>query len=247
MDAILRAGSPQHREPADRIMRGSRLLVLLGVLAAVYGLAMGLFAVRNGGVDGLLQLVSSTIKLPLLFLLTVAITFPSLYVFCSLVDSWLGPRRVTKYVLLATSVIAAVAASLAPILAFFTVSTTSYPFMVLLNVALLSVAGLTGCAYLVRALRHQERVEYADGVEGPPEYASASGPIDPAKRVLLIWIVLFGVVGTQMGWVLRPFIGAPGTPFVVFRETKGSVVQGVFGSLGRLVVPSDEEEPSRGR
>jgi len=31
-------------------------------------------------------------------------------------------------------------------------------------------------------------------------------------------MVVFGLVGVQMGWVLRPFIGAPNSPLQFFRE-----------------------------
>ena len=44
----------------------------------------------------------------------------------------------------------AVAASLGPILAFFTLSTTSYAFMIVLNVALLGISGFIGLRFLLR-------------------------------------------------------------------------------------------------
>jgi hypothetical protein len=38
-------------------------------------------------------------------------------------------------------------------------------------------------------------------------------------RVLLrTWLVVYAFVGIQMGWVLRPFVGAPGMPVQFFRE-----------------------------
>lgn len=38
------------------------------------------------------------------------------------------------------------------------------------------------------------------------------------KTVFRCWIFLFGLVGSQMGWVLRPFIGDPDGPVQFFRE-----------------------------
>jgi len=32
------------------------------------------------------------------------------------------------------------------------------------------------------------------------------------------WIVIYAFVGIQMGWVLRPFVGAPGAPVQFFRK-----------------------------
>jgi hypothetical protein len=50
-----------------------------------------------------------------------------------------------------------------------------------------------------------------------------------------MWIVAYAVVGAQMGWLLRPFIGKPGAPFEWFRAREGSfflaVVQHLFGFL----------------
>ena len=42
---------------------------------------------------------------------------------------------------------------------------------------------------------------------------------DPRHRWLLrTWIILYAFVGIQMGWNLRPFIGAPDEPVRFFRE-----------------------------
>jgi hypothetical protein len=54
------------------------------------------------------------------------------------------------------------------------------------------------------------------------------------KTVFRIWIVLFGLVGSQMGWVLRPFIGDPNTPFTWFRVRESNVFQGILNALGNL-------------
>ena len=37
-------------------------------------------------------------------------------------------------------------------------------------------------------------------------------------RLFRIWLILYAFVGIQMGWVLRPFVGAPGQPVQFFRE-----------------------------
>src|SRR4029079_18769195 len=86
--------------PAD-LARGSIETPLFGmslvvaVLAAFYGLCMGSFVLfREVPVEDMYiwevagrfvpikaQLVASTVKVPLLFLLTLVVTFPSLYVF----------------------------------------------------------------------------------------------------------------------------------------------------------------------
>ena len=45
----------------------------------------------------------------------------------------------------------------------------------------------------------------------------------PASMTLLyIWILLFGFVGTQLAWTLRPFFGRPGEEFALFRSIEGN-------------------------
>ncbi len=40
--------------------------------------------------------------------------------------------------------------------------------------------------------------------------------------LLYIWILLFGFVGTQLAWTLRPLYGSPGAPFELFRDIGGT-------------------------
>src|SRR5262249_29701435 len=96
--------------------RLSWVIVLLGLL---YGLCMGCYALfKPGGADGL-QLIATTLKVPLLFCLTVIVTFPSLYVFNALVGSRLTLAAVLRLLVAALGVMLAVLASFGPIVAFF--------------------------------------------------------------------------------------------------------------------------------
>ena len=54
------------------------------------------------------------------------------------------------------------------------------------------------------------------------------------KTVFRCWIVLFGLVGAQMGWVLRPFIGDPNTPFTWFRGRESNIFLAILNTLGSL-------------
>lgn len=228
---------------------------LLAILAlgALYGAAMGLYAVlgRGGGADGWKQLVATAVKVPLLFLATLAITYPSLYVVSALAGSQLAPRATTALLLASTTVTVALLASLAPITVFFTLSTESYAFVVLLNVGFFAAAGFVGLAYLRRALdaafptsaghRAVEPKGAGESPEGapPPLEVPRQPPAGktPARRVFEAWTLLFGVVGAQMGWVLRPFVGDPALPFALFREREGNFLLAVLRSLGQLLGP----------
>ena len=67
--------------PVRKLITGS---LVLGVL---YGIAMGLYGGMRASEGGGLQVLSTMVKVPSLFLLTLAVTYPSLYVFSTLTGS----------------------------------------------------------------------------------------------------------------------------------------------------------------
>ncbi len=52
--------------------------------------------------------------------------------------------------------------------------------------------------------------------------------------LLYVWILLFGFVGTQLAWTLRPFFGSPDQPFSLFRSIDGNFYGEILRSLGSL-------------
>src|SRR5205085_1520784 len=60
------------------------LAVIGALLGVLYGLCMGCYAFFQKGNAPLLQMIAAMIKVPVLFFLTLAVTFPSLYVFNAL-------------------------------------------------------------------------------------------------------------------------------------------------------------------
>ena len=145
---------------------------------------MGSYSVVGEGIHGLMQMLASAIKLPLLFLLTLLVTLPSLYVFNALVGSHLTWESVIRLLLAANAVMLTVFASLGPIIVFFGLSTTSYPFMKLLNVLAAGVGGALGLAFLLRTLRQLVLVQTSQATEeqaghhepAPNEAAEADSP-----------------------------------------------------------------------
>jgi hypothetical protein len=263
----------------DRILRGeatrlpelqkgsidipaARIVVAIVVLAMIYGAFMGLSAVITRWNTpkhymGWQQMGASTVKVPMLFLLTLLITFPSLYVFNALIGSRLLIGAMLKLLLAAIAVMLMVLASFGPIVGFFAASTTSYPFMKLLNVAVFAIAGFLGLAYLMQTLHRltvvQEISSSPDG--GPP--AHGTGALDPmanrtpsrnVKTIFRIWVIVFSLVGAQMGWVLRPFVGDPSKKFVFFRERESNFFEGVTRSIQHLLSwdspPSSSTQPT---
>jgi len=214
--------------------------VIIVVLAMIYGACMGTFALfRIKGPTGM-QVVASMIKVPLLFYLTLLVTLPSLYVFNTLVGSRLRLATVVRLLVASLGVMAAVLASLGPIVAFFSVSTASHPFMLLFNVAVFTVSGVLGLTFLLQTLHRLSIVDSQPPLPpaaGSWESAEPAGALDPlenrvlskhVKTVFRLWVIVFALVGAQMGWVLRPFVGNPNLPFAWFRPRESNFFQAVF-------------------
>lgn len=201
-------------------------------LGAIYGSFIAWYAIAGGATNAWWHLLYVMVKLPALFLLTLFVTFPSLYVFNALMGCGLG-FRATLRLLVATIVVnLALAASLGPILAFFTVSTTSYTFIVLLNVTLLGIAGSVSVGFLLRTLM---KLQEADKIETTEENRPDNHEAEVVSRrsvtgMFLIWILTYALVGSQMGWLLRPFIGHPGQELTFLRPRSGSFVESVWNS-----------------
>jgi hypothetical protein len=211
------------------------------------------------------QVLASMLKTPALFFLTLVVTLPSLYVFNALVGSRLRLLRVVKLLVASLAVNAAVLASLGPIVAFFSVSTDSHAFIVLLNVAAFAAAGGLGLAFLLQTLHRMTQpvapvakkiaaaplssMEEAVGVASDVgekalvvDEDSSALDMPPGqflgehtRTVFKCWVVLFALVGAQMGWVLRPFIGRPELPFEWFRDRHSNFFAAVLRAIGELL------------
>lgn len=226
------------------------LIVVSIALASLYGTCMGCYALFRDGGPNLMQLVAASVKVPALFYLTLLVTFPSLYVSNALVGSRLGPVALLRLVLASIAVMIAVLASLGPIVAFFSVMTTSYRFVLLMNVAACAVAGGLGMSFLLHTLHRLSvavtnagppvMVEPIDEPKGPD---ATPGAIEPLRgraitrsvwSIFRCWVLLFGVVGAQMAWVLRPFVGSPDQPFTWFRPRQSNFFEAVWQAFLNL-------------
>lgn len=245
IDGVLRGVHTRKEDLAQgRIDAPTRPLVHAALaLGGVYGVFMGLFALGHAAGPNLPQFLATVVKVPMLFLLTLAVTFPSLYVVSALFDTSLRSAQTLRLLLISILITMALLASFGPVTGFFTLSTDSYPFMVLLNVVLFAISGVVGLAFLRKALDH------VFGAESPPvapptptaqsgQEAPRPAPARAARpqaRIFRVWMLIYAVVGAQMAWILRPFIGAPNLPFSFFRPRGSNFFQAVIDSVHSLL------------
>jgi hypothetical protein len=234
------------------------MAVMIVVLGMIYGLCMGSYSLMKEVPANVadpsppyMQLVATTLKVPALFYLTLFVTFPSLYVFNALVGSRLTVASVLRLLVASLAVNLAVLASLGPIVLFFSVSTKSYAFVELLNVVMFGVAGIFGLIFLRQTLN---RLTW--GNPNPEERSTETPQTDPSSDNVVLspldmppgqmlgrhtrlvfgcWMVVFALVGAQMGWVLRPFIGNPNLPFQWFRPRQSNFFEAVLNAIEVLL------------
>lgn len=249
LDELLRGRKTDSRTLAQGTghLSAGRFFVLIVILGMIYGAFMGLYALLNRTPPCYQQWIASTVKVPAVFLLTLVVTFPSLYVFNALLNTRLTLAGTLRAITAALTVNLAVLASLGPITGFFSLTTGSYVFMKLLNYAFFAVAGIIGLTTLVTMLNRLESVPPVPAPPDPvpqpaaPEAAAAPLPVaEPAadeargSAVFRVWVLLYIFVGAQMGWVLRPLIGDPKQSFEWFRARDSNVFMDVLRTLGAL-------------
>jgi hypothetical protein len=272
-----------------------QMLTSSGIALAVYGAVLGSF-------HSVLMALTSAVKLPLLFLVTLAICLPTLYLFNLVFGARLSIRQSLALVMVALTVTSMLALAFAPISLFFLITAPDYNFFKLLNVAILALSALVGLRFLtggmkvlnehgllsaatpispavpvspampampvaaampaapVAAAASDGQVAALAGQPGAPTsvavaYRPAAQPFPahpghpgqpgrpprtsdsatpPSMALLYIWILLFGFVGTQLAWTLRPFFGSPGMKFSLYREIDGNFYAEIFRTLSHL-------------
>ncbi len=199
-DALLR-GEAEAVE-SGRASSMAALALMIAGFGMWYGGVMGTFGGLAG--DRPWQLLYSAVKVPILIMLTFAMSVPSFYV----VNTLLGLRndfpRVLRALLTTQAGLTVILASLSPLTAFWYASGPPYQVAILFNGAMFAVASLGAQAILRR------------------EYGPLIRKDGTHRWMLVVWVVLYIFVGIQMGWVLRPFVGSPIRPVQFFREDSWS-------------------------
>ena len=193
-------------------------IAVIIVGAGLYGAAMGWWRDPQ-------QAFYVAIKFPLIILLTTLGN--------ALLNAMLAPllglniqfRQSFSAILMSFTIAAAILGAFSPLMAFMVwnapsmspeaVSGSTYSFIKLIHVAAIAFAGTMGNARLFQLL------------------AQLGGSRTVARRVLFAWLAGNLFLGSQLSWILRPFIGSPSLPVEFFRATAlhGNFYENVFHSL----------------
>lgn len=196
----------------ERIRRGEDLrdvvrtfVVTILVGAALTGAAMGSF---RGGV----QVAYAAIKLPLALLVTAALCAPALSALGWALGRPASLPRDLALVVAALATGALVLVALVPVLLVARAIDLPYHGSILLTFSCGALAGAVALAVLIAGVR---RVSMRD-----------------VAILVTTFTLVFGAVGAQVAWTLRPWLVRPRTEDVPFvRAVEGSLYDAVLGSV----------------
>ena len=205
----------------EEIRQGIRLPSKIISLLVCSSLFLAMYGGIIGAYHSWMQALSSAVKLPALYLITLLVCLPTLF-FANII---FGSKRTFAQhfalVLTAVSVTSVLLFSFAPITLFFLITTNNYQFLILLNVIVFSLTGFIGISSLYNATTIV--------LEQDDESSKTR------KKIIQSWLLLYAFVGSQLGWTLRPFFGTPDSAFQLFREREGNFYLSVMQSLGYLL------------
>ena len=202
----------------------ARLLGHAGLImagAGAYGAAMGWWRAPE-------QALFVAIKLPLIILLTTGGNALLNAMLAPLLGVNIGFRQTFLAILMSFASAAVILAAFSPLMGFVvwnalpmspTESIGVYSSIMLMHVAVIAFAGTAANLRLLQLLRE------------------LSGSAQSARRVLLAWLAGNLFLGSQLSWILRPFIGSPGLPVQFLRDhpLNGNFYEAVFHSAMHLL------------
>lgn len=188
------------------------LVISSAVFLVIFGFATGLSHTW-------MQALSTAVKMPLLFLLTLAFTLPALYFFAlALLNIQFSAVQAGVVFLSGIGVTSFLLLGLSPVTFFFVLTSTNYPFFQLLAVLFVAISGFSGLHYILKGFTWVDKdQELAGGTLG--------------NLLLRAWIILYGFVGAQMTWRLSPFIGKPEDPFYIIRPSRDNFFIDVLNAI----------------
>ncbi len=172
----------------------STLLGTIGVGGAIFGCVMGTYLVAGPGRWPLV--LFAAVKVPTLILLTTAVCLPAFFVLNTVLGLRESFSRAVRAVLAGQAGLALGLASLAPLVRVAYECGISHQGAQLLCAGMFVLATAAGQTVMLRRYRG---IIDAD-------------PVNDAKHrtMLWTWVTMYVFTGIQTGWILRPYIGAPG-------------------------------------
>jgi hypothetical protein len=224
-DEFLRA-DPHHLR--EWVMVRGRNLVWFCLAAVILG--AGLYGSVVGSWWAPLQSIYVAIKLPLLILLTTLGNGLLNGMLAPLLGLNISFRKSLAAVLVSFAFASLVLAALSPIALFIVWNTPpltsvttprspEYGFLQLALVVFIAFAGVVGNARLLPLLQQM------------------AGSVSVARNVLFAWLAGNLFLGSQICWVLRPFVWGPGRPveFIGPEYFHGSFYETIFEAVRRLL------------
>ena len=208
-----------------REWRVSRVLLYIAIIFA----GAGLFGAAIGCWRAPLQGVYSAVKFPLVVLLTALGNALLNSMLAPLLGLNLNLRQSLLAVLMSFTIAAAILGAFSPLMFFVvwntpplepgaSISMTAHSLILLTQVGIIALAGI---AANVRLLQLLQRL---------------SGSVLVARRVVFAWLAVNLLLGSQLSWNLRPFVGTPHLPVEFLRADafSGSFFETVFRAAVRL-------------
>ena len=184
---------------------------------AIYGAVLGSW-------HGPRLAVYVAIKIPLLMLSTALTTALINWIVAALLGLRMRPSETFELTLVPLAIASTVAASLAPVAWFFTLSLpgpspaqqTLHNVLYLVHMILIAAGGIAGTMSLTRAL-----IDACGGNE------------QRARAVRLAWTIAYAFVGGEIAWALRPFVGSVYLPVVFLRQDalRGNVYEFILTDI----------------
>ncbi|MBV9471219.1 MAG: hypothetical protein JO316_10905 [Abitibacteriaceae bacterium] len=223
---------------ADAVLRGQtiatpsqhsqhRLWQLISCIlcfGAFYGMAMGSRSIwptplsgapkfHPAEADRVWLIFYSSLKVPLLLLVTFGLSVPSFFVLNTLSGLREDFSQALQSLMAAQAGLTVILAALSPFTLFWYASSASYQSAVLFNAFMFAVASVSS-QYLLRR-----------------SYRPLIARHERHRLMLRLWLVLYGFIGIQMGWISRPFIGDPNSPAAFLRTESWGNAYVVLSSM----------------
>lgn len=180
-----------------------KLVFYATLSAAFYGVTMGIN-------HSSLQAAASAAKVPILFLLTLAICLPSLHFLGLLFGSTIRFEQTASVLSAGICRTSILLSAFAPISLFFLISGSDYPFLLLMHVGIFTICGVGGLVTIVR--------DFAE----VRERMTVLNERSISRALLYAWMLLYMFVGTQMAYKLSPFVNRPGEDVTLFNQLHGN-------------------------